>query len=251
VVSDNSGVAPETCPEPSSQPLIDVVQFNRTQFSDNLCGPPGAGGGASIFYGQKFTLDIICSDATQTQPIGANDTSNAVGSCSAGAQQLCHQCMHIRACPEWQGNEASTEVPWPLAASEPVATAAPSLRSARNVASSPLYLRHRRRGRHMQPRASTGLPERRPGRALLQTGSAAGGGLASGPVSLRALKPDVSSYAAGSRLNMSVEVRSSQELAPSGMTCCLWRMREQLQDCKTPGLDAISFVAVVGDLPIS
>ena len=203
---------------------LQAVLFNETQFVSNLCEPPGLGAGASLFWDQQYSVDIICPgsinpnllDSSQpaTNSSGASVAATAAGaSCPQGTQQFCSQCLRIEGCAAWSGNrgsllESARYAQMQIAPLVPALTGTSSLLAA----SVPLMLRRRRHGQSAAMRSRDVSPTATPAsRTLLQDGSAvpvvSGAGLGSGPVALSPKQPSIAQYAAGSLLNVSVQVR--------------------------------------------
>ena len=164
VTSDNTPVvpAPATCSAlASTDGPLQAVLFNETQFLSNLCAPPGVGAGASLFWDQQYSVDIICpgsvnptlADSSQLA-MNSSDTSVAAmivgASCPQGTQQLCSQCLRVEGCAAWSGNrggllESARYAQMQTAPPAPVSTGNTSA-SPLPAAIVPLALRRRRHG---------------------------------------------------------------------------------------------------------
>ena len=231
VAADNAPSS-AACTAGAASSSVHVVTFNQSQFVSNSCGPQGAGGGASVFWSEQYTADILCfrhfesADApTSASTPGSNSGAGRLQSsadCAEGTQQLCSQCLHIQGCADWSGNAQAASSAAFAALQAPRAAKSSAVNVHNTPASVPppsalRSLRRRQQQRYAardaarDARSSSGAQDARPvwQRSLLQASNGTGGrdaGLASGPVALRALQPTIERYAAGTLLNVSVEV---------------------------------------------
>lgn len=220
----NDAIDCSTLP-PNLRPFY-PVHFDQCILTDNRCGPASAGAGPAVFWNQPYTLDVTCADSGEAAPV-SESSECSLG--DAAQQTYCHMCMRIAGCQDWDRNRAmnASELPdysivesqtrAPDAAREGSLVLLPvfRMRSAPSLTSAAVA----RMNPALAPQApeASGKSDRSPPQERLLTaaiselnvGAAvanvqAGGGLASGGVSLLPTVRSISNYAAGTTFNVSV-----------------------------------------------
>jgi hypothetical protein len=218
LVSGNMPTTPPLCPVSTSKRIIYAVHLDQVQFQDNQCGPHGVGAGASVFWNQPYILDITCmhdiltnQSSTWGQP--EDIVSRTLDACpSTRGYRYCHQCMHVQGCSEWHGNHGGftgvlggISSAYPLS-SHPVEEDAAKQMDLKERLASVLHVCKRGHPGCLQHKNAVSKAVASWHGRSLQQADATGVGIASGPVAMRPITPVVEGYAAGSILNITVQV---------------------------------------------